>query len=222
MPNRADLRNWVREQTLLESDDISNDLVNDWLDQAHREVAARFDWAWLATSSTLSVVAEQQAYPLPADLGRIEAVVSNTKRRRLHEESPSKVWSSYGGVSTFGEPRSFYVWGNNLHLVPVPSASETDAFTIYYYGSPNLMGSDTATPEFDPRFHVLLAVYAVGLAWQREEEYAKAERAFDEFSDGIDRMARHYLDRANDYPMIMGATPVRGRSIRDLLEETSG
>lgn len=222
MANRAQLREWVREQTLLETDDIPNELLNDWLDQAIYEIASRFDWPWTASSFTIDTVAGQAAYDIPSDVGRIEIIVDTDARRALTEESASAIWRRYGGLPPSGTPTCFYVWGSTLNLVPTPSATETDAYTAYHYGAPALMTDDTDTPPFDARFHRVTAFYAMGLAWEREEDYPKAEKAFFDFSDGVDRMARFYLDRANDQPMIFGANKGRTRSIRDLLEETGG
>lgn len=215
MPTRADIRSWIREQTLLEVDDVESSVVDDWINQGIRETAAIFDWPWLTTTSTITTIADQQAYNMPSDLGRIEVIIDTDSRRRLEEYTPAEMWDRYGGNFPSAEPSKFFVWGDQIHLVPIPSSGETDALTIYYYGSPTLLNNDSDEPQFDPRFHLLLAEYGIWQAWKREEEYAKAEEAKGRFDAGIERMARHYLDRANDQPFVFGGGRMRGASIRD-------
>jgi hypothetical protein len=161
------------------------------------------------------LIEDQQAYNLPAGLARIEAVVDSDSRRRLYENTPSEVWARFGGNIPSGTPKQFFVWGDEINFVPVPSATEADAITVYYYGSPILLENDADEPVFADRFHLILAEYGIWQAWKREEEYAKAEEAKARFDQGVERMARHYLDRANDYPLVMGAGRNRGHHIRE-------
>lgn len=215
MPTRSDIRSWVREQTLLETDDVESTIIDDWINQGIREIAMRFDWPWLTTTDTITTIDDQQAYNLPTDLARIEVVVDTDSRHRLAEFTPSEMWNRYGGNFPSGTPRRFFVWGSQIHLVPIPSTGETDELTIYYYGSPTLLTNDGDEPQFDERFHLILAEYAIWQAWKREEEYAKAQEAMERFDQGVERMAAHYLDRVNDFPLVVGAGHTRPYSIRE-------
>lgn len=216
MPTLSDIRDWVREQTLMEEADIATTKLNNIINQGVREVSARFDWPWLASESTISTVAGQANYDLPTDLGRIEVVIDSDDDRRLDQVAPADAWDQYGGDFPDGTPTTFFVWGSKIYLLPVPTKNETDAYTIHYYGSVSTLDNDSSEPAWEDRFHMLLADYAISKVWEREEEPAKAREAEGDFDQAVERMARFYLDRANDTPMIYGAgKPNRRRSLRE-------
>lgn len=176
--------------------------INAILDQAVRDVSTRFRWPFLATTDTIALVASTQAYNLPADLDRIEAITLDGTNHRLQEVSPTKYWSAYGDTPEDGEPRFFFLWSNQIWVTPVPTAAGT--LNLFYYRMPTLMGDDGDSPEWASQFHMIVADYACQHLFHREEDFSKAKLYGEAYLDGIERMARYYLGRAIDSPFIIG------------------
>lgn len=205
MPNRASIRDWVRQQTLVESDDFGDGKLNNVINEGIREISTRFDWPWLATSAQITAVADQQAYALPADHARTHSIVLRGANRRLREVAPSAAWNEHGDSMPTGDStHSFFLWANSLYLLPVPVTGTTNVYDHYYFKAPATLENDVDEPEFASQFHLVVANFAISKVWEREEDFVKASAADDQFDEGVERMARFYLDRALDAPLIMG------------------
>lgn len=202
MPDRAAIRDYVRQQTLIESDDWGDDKINAVINQGLRRLSARFDWPWLAATTTLSVVAGTQEYTLPTDLRKALALTRTDKPQVLREVSPWEVLGKHGGDIPSGTPTAFYVHGRSLFLDKVPTESAT--YSWLYFTAPTTLDNDTDEPAFHEEFHLILADYAVAKAWEREEDFTKADDAMADFDRAVDEMASFYLDVSRDRPIIIG------------------
>lgn len=208
MAQLSAIRDFVREQTLIETDDWSNVKIDNVINEGIQEVASRFRWPFLAGSAQVSVTSGTQSYALSSiasDVQRIAAIIDNDKRVKLQEIEAQYAWELYGGdPTTSDEATAFYIWADTLYLVPVPTATEADAYTMFYYKSPTLLSNDTDTPQWSSQFHMLLAEYAIARVWEREEDYSKSGVAQARFDARVEQMARHYLNRVEDEPLIYG------------------
>ena len=202
MPDRAAIRDWVREQTLIESDDWSDDKINNVINQGLRVLATKFKWPWLAASTTLSTVAGTTTYAMPSDLTHTAAITHQTKPQRLVEVAPHQILGPRGGDLPSGAPTSYYIHGSNIYLDKVPTEAAT--YDWLYFTQVSVLDNDTDVPAFAEEFHLVLADYAIAQAWQREEDFTKADEAMEAFDSGVERMAVYYLDKGRDRPIILG------------------
>lgn len=202
MPNRAAIRDYVRQQTLVETDDWGDDKINAVINQGLRRLSARFDWPWLAASGTLTTVAGTGSYALPTDLRKSLAITRIDKAQRLVEVSPWEILGRWGGDLATGTPESYYVHGRTLYLDKLPSEAAT--YTWLYFTSPTALDNDVDEPEFTDEFHLVLADYAVAKVWEREEDFTKAADSMKQFDRGVEEMAVFYLDVSRDRPVVFG------------------
>lgn len=213
MATLATIRDFVREQTLLEIDDWANDKLNNVINEGVLEVSSRFRWPWLAASANLSVTATVQEYALStidADLAQIAAIVDNNRKVKLQEVTPHYVWELEGGDPTdAAEANVFYLWGDSVFLHPVPNTTEADAYKVFFYKRPTLLTNDASVPQWDSQFHMVVAFYAIARVWEREEDFEKAKSWRDQFNERLEQMARFYLNRADDHPIIVGGGKLR-------------
>lgn len=207
MADRADLRTYAREQTLLDSDDVADSILNTYLDRAVQIVATRFKWPFLETSTTFDSVADQHVYDMPDDWTYTESITEDGKNVRLRELSSQVVRQRYGDDPPTGDARSFYVYGEKLYLVEKPTQALT--YNHFYRKSPTLFANDDATPEWDSNHHLFLAEYVIQQLWLREEDRQQAGDAQQRFEEGLGDLAQFYLDRASDDPMVWGEWPDR-------------
>lgn len=223
MADLAAIRDFVREQTLIEIDDWSNAKVLNVINEGIREVASRFRWPFLSASAQISVTAGTQSYALASiasDVQRIAAIIDNDRRVKLQEIEPQFAWKVYGGdAPASNEASAFYLWGNTLYLLPTPDANESNAYTMFYYKTPTELSNDTDVPEWSSQFHMMLAEYAIARVWEREEDFQKAQAAQSRFDSRVEQMARHYLNRVEDEPLVFGEGKyVRPRNVNLILD----
>lgn len=202
MPDRSDIRDYVREQTLVETDDFADTKIDAIINQGLRVLSTRFDWPWLAETGTLSVVASTTAYTMPTDLSRSLAITHPTKANRLVEVSPWEILGKYGGDLPSGTPTSYFVHGRTMNLDRIPY--EDVDYTWLYFKNATVLSNDTDEPEFAAEFHLILADYAVAKVWEREEDFTKADEAMKDYQEGVENMARFYLDVSHDRPIVFG------------------
>lgn len=214
MADRLDIRQWVRAETLVETTMMSDADVNAIIDQATLDISTRFNWPFLAETADIAFVADQQEYDLPANFHRLVAANVQGSTKRLVEVAPEEYWSAYGEEPAEGDPNFFLLWGNEILVTPVPTAS-TGGLRLRYYRTTTLMTADDDTPEWAPEFHMIVADYVCRHLWHREEDFSKAKVYDERYLDGIERMARFYLARAVDSPLIIGGGKSRYKSASD-------
>ena len=202
MPTRAEIRDLVRSQTLVESDDYTDDKVDNLINQAIRDLSVRFDWPFLAKIDTIAVTDATDTYPLPSDCSRVEAILLDGYSERLREMSPATALSEEGGVQAAGTPDSFFLWGESIVLRPQPSANAT--VRVYYYRTPTVLTNDSDTPEFAEQFHYVLSDFVMQQLWEREEDFEKGAVYNARYAQGVESMARFYLNRVADHPVTVG------------------
>ena len=205
MPDRAAIRDYTRELTLVEADDIGNDKINNIINQGLRELASRFRWPWLETTTTINVSAGTRSYALPSDFQYMHSLIRASSKIRLRAVSASKALGLYGDDFPTGNAEGFYLWGSTLHLTRDPASAET--LNLFYHQAPTILSNDTDSPAFDSQFHLLLADYATSKIWEREEDFVKAKASENRWDDGVEQMARWYQDQTNDMPMVLGEEP---------------
>lgn len=205
MPDLTSIRSVVRTLTLAETDDVSDANVNLFVNQGYRMLSTLFRWPWLEATSNITTVADTASYALPADYRRLYAIKDTDKRRTLTRLTVEEALERWGGDPPSGaEAKWFYVWDDSIYLLPVPSANETAAYTLYYQKKLTTMTSGTDEPEFAEEFHLVLADYAIARVWEHEEDFEKARLSDARFREQVEAMARYYLRRQEEWPLVYG------------------
>lgn len=218
------LRSYIRTQTLVESDDLSDAELLTFLNDGIYRVSVRMRWPWLETTGTITTVADQEGYTLPSDYRKLVAIVDNDEKRRLRRVTPDLALEEWGGdPDSDSEASWYYIYGGSIYLLPVPSANDTDRYTIYYVKAPTAMSNGTDTPEWDVEFHHVVADYAIAKVWEYEEDFQKAADAEAKFEAGIELMVDHYLNSEERHPTIYGGgiRPSFGRTNMPWLNDGS-
>lgn len=214
MPQLSEIRDWVRQQTLVESDDMADSKVDAVINQGLRDLSTRTRWPWLVETATIPLVNAQQSYNLPTNLLSIDTVLLSNRSEPLQEVSTTYAFRNWGTLPpTATTPSAFYLWGSTLRVLPVP-ASPTQSLVMYYYKRPTLLSNDTDQPAFDPQFHLILAYYAAWHLWEREEDFEKGRALRDAYYEGVERMGRHYNNRSKDALVLGEGTIAYGRGPR--------
>ena len=197
----------VRDQTLLDSDDLSDAKILAPLNRAIELVGSRFDWPWLEDVADISVSAATQGYSFPTGAVKIDTILENATRVRLRKVSSMEAWQRYGDDPPTGRPRSFYLWNDKIVLVEVPSADVT--LHVKFHKQPTTMSDDTKSPEWNDQYHEFIADWAIAKLWEREEDMRMAEEAMVRFEQGIGDLANFYNDQGSDARMVWGEQPDR-------------
>lgn len=163
---------------------VTADKVRRALNDALRFIEVDRDWPWNEHLATLSTVAGQGSYPLPADWAK-------TRRLRVPGErpmdrlSPLELDDAHPDDAQ-GTPRHWAVEGDELLLRPVPDG----VYAVrhhYLRAEPDLV-VDADTPRLPARFHPALVEAAAWLVLRGDREDVRALADFGAFGAWRERM----------------------------------
>lgn len=106
------------------------------LNEMRRQILSSRRWKFLEKTKTLSTVASQQAYDLPADLNWLSGLtvtISSTKHRptEVHSRLEWDLINQSTSV-TSDIPEYFFLTNSTVEFYPTPSSSTSDAITFKY------------------------------------------------------------------------------------------
>lgn len=108
------------------------------------------DDAKLEASATVTMVVNQDQYPVPPDFKAPIALIHGTI------SNPDFIYP----LVNIDENRFGYaLFGGNLYIKPTPTESKT--LNLYYYKHSAPLVADSDAPGFDSFYHYLLATYAI-------------------------------------------------------------
>lgn len=210
---RAEILAMVRTLTLIESTNVSDADIVILINQGIHEVSVVTDWAFLEASATISLVADDRDYALPADYDRFLALVDDDNDGTLEFVAPS-TWLNFVGNDTGNSntsPDYFTIFEGELLLSPVPSTADTNRLTLYYYKKPTELTLTTTEPEWHQAFHMVLVEYCKWKLWEREEYFDQSERSFIAYARYLEGMRSWYATKGRQTPMIWGEGSGRRR-----------
>lgn len=204
--NRSDLRTRVRTLTNIYSTALLSDAqINTVLEEVHYEICGSSQWPFLQNSTTLSVVAGDATYTLPAGTREVLLVSSkdlNTTPRQLNAVStfdadtiPDNYPSSW--------PLYYTVEGSTLTLYPEPFTNET--LTVRYLEQAEAFDSDGDVPPFDVEYHPVYAYAAAArILAERAAPQTKVRSMLELAALYVERMRRFYLTSSDHASVSIG------------------
>lgn len=158
--------------------EISNNQLTFWLNEALRVFCREADFHWLEKSTNDSTLANTQSYSLPSDYKRmVEVQVDATNDDPgVHGFVP---WEQRHGVQT-GDKRHT-IFGSNYYLLPTPTTTGSANIDLYYIRKPANMvdGSDSPSDSdianMPEEYHPALVTYAFALYNGYDEEASDAQ-----------------------------------------------
>ncbi len=210
MPTRTEIKDWARQQTLVEIEDFADIKLDAVINEGIRKVAQLFEWPFLEAETSITLVDAQQTYDLPTDFASVVIAIGSdgtqlreTTRRRAQQDFLGEIDAT---------PQEFYIWGEQIAFAPTPDSAPSFASVVVdYRAAPTLLANDSESPQWNSMFHLLLGDYAAARIWEREEDLDRAKYHDDKFLAALEEMAGFYLDRADDGPVVIGAAFVPTR-----------
>lgn len=154
--NRGQLRQQVRDLTGAHTDDVSDAMINQWLDEAYNSVARQKNWDWLESTQEFAVsgvgpyaLTNGSRRVLSAQLVEESGVVEEVFERADTVNVNSNRRTAYYDVTT----------GGSLTLAPTERFDNNENYTlrVRYTRSLTNFANDASTPLFAAQFYPMLA-----------------------------------------------------------------
>ena len=214
----ATIRAYVRNHLEVDDEELPDDLLNIYLQDAfERTVALDNRWPRAEAAWSLSKVIGSIAVSLPPDvlIPSIVAVTSSTTAQRLiylTQENAQDMFAQ-STATTQGNPTYWSTWGRELLLWPNPGADVSYDLTIRGYRQPVWDNAASTLPDIDERLHPALAYYAMALTYSAQEDeilegvyMARWDRDAKAFMGAIMDPPRHRPLVLNGGPAVLGGS----------------
>lgn len=142
------------------------------INDALRQVTLEQDWPWLLTEETITTVAADGSYPVPADYLRTFSIVDNTTGLALEPRSAIEM-DQYQVLT--GTPSAYHSYGDAILLGPLPAQART--YRHRYVQIENVLATDADTALIPVEFSEGVVEWASRLAFTYIRDSAKAAEA---------------------------------------------
>ncbi|MDD4984862.1 MAG: hypothetical protein PHQ43_03590 [Dehalococcoidales bacterium] len=184
--------------------------VNNGYHEVVTAVIETFDDYYL-TEATADTVVDQQEYRLPSDFFKVRRVEINydvdnsgSRYQRALPVSLDQVRRDLGnenaGITVLTNP-AYFLQGNYIGFIPVPTNVGTDAIKIWYVRQVSDLDEDSDTVDipYPDRFAKLIPMYAAGVLLKKGQEAVnEGNDLLNQFYVGIERMKQQLEDRIAD------------------------
>jgi hypothetical protein len=160
MTQLSDLRSRVQTAYGIASGDTqaNSSTLTTLINMALREIANDRQWDWNEAVATITTVANQEAYSLPADHRKTMRIVDTNLGREILQATPTWI-TRYRDVT--GIPVYWFIQDSQIHLVPTPSAAG-ETYEHVYQRTEVTLSSDTDEPNI-PSWADDLVVYTTAV-----------------------------------------------------------
>jgi hypothetical protein len=127
------------------------------------------------TNVTITYVANQELYPLPTPMDKINLVERNDTQPYYNllpiDLTEKNQYQFLGNGAPVADER-YYISGDNIGIAPIPQQGTTGTIRVWYIPPPNLLvsGTDTFPPEMTALNHEVVAQGAIWRASRRDRE----------------------------------------------------
>lgn len=204
----ADVRTTVRDISDLDATDIPNSIIDNAVKEAfQRIVALERRYPKYQESYTFNTVANQRAYTLSA-IGDIREVISlvetsssGSRLTMIPYDNAEEIW--LGNTDTASRPYFYAIWDGALHLYPKPDA--VYSITVRAYRNPvyTWMSNTSEAIDLDEWFHILLAYFALGRVYQRQEDPELSQMYMRSFEEGVAMARRDLMKTPSARPLLL-------------------
>lgn len=210
------LRDYVRAQMDVDQSDLPDSILNVYLQEAFdRTMAFTNKWPRNETAWGLSVLAGAQSTTIPSDVNvpTLMSVVAVDQGYALVQVDQHLAEMNFAPLtnSATATPVYFSIWGDQLTLWPHPNAAEPFDITLRGFRKPTWDNSASTIPDLDPRLHVTLAYFALGLAYAKEEDEVMEGIYMGRWNRDLSQQLTAILEPSHQRPLVMhGGSPYGG------------
>ena len=204
----ADVRLMVRNISDLDTTDVPNSIIDDAVKEAfQRIVALERRYPKYQETYTFNTVVNQRAYT-KSTIGDIREIISlvdtsdaGSRLTMIPYDNAEDIW--LGNTDVASRPYFYALWDAALHLYAKPDAVYT--ITVRAYRNPvyTWLSNTSEAIDLDEWFHVLLAYYALGRVYQRQEDPELSAMYIRSFEEGVALARRDLMKTPSARPLIV-------------------
>lgn len=219
------LRAYTRSHLEVDEEELPDALLNVYLQDAfERTMALSNRWPRYEQTWPLSMITGRSAVTLPPDV-LVPAIMSvvdvhgGYKMAQINHENAEQTYLNGNQTVMTGQPIYYSVWGYSgdpplaqLYLWPTPEeAVKPYSLSLRAYRQPVWSNGASTLPDLDPRMHLCLAYYAMGLVYAAQEDEILEGVYMARWQRDAQQQMKTILEPSHNRPLVMhGGTPIGG------------
>jgi hypothetical protein len=212
--NLQSLRDYIRMQLDMDDEELPNPMLDSYLNEAYtRMIAMENRWPFFEARWDAAKIAGETDIALPADCdpSGLFSVIDATNGMRLVQVANEQAEDNFAQIATTTMPVYYTIWGGVLRLWPDPGTDRSVRLRGYRYAKDWMLAGAGAEVDADPRLHILLAHYAIALAYAQQEDEILEDVYMKRFTAGFAAARNAICNPRHHRPMIYaGGLPLGG------------
>lgn len=192
-----EIRKRIRDQALVEEQELSDTLLDIWVNAAKTRVETAQDWPFLRTETDLTFTSGTSEKAVPDDFAHEDEVRKISTSNPDHaipliplsyEERPTNI-STTGNVEFYWVDydsdgvRKLFIWRE---------PNEEHTIRLRYYKNADSLSNDGDTPEWDAQFHDILVLGGLFRVYEWLDMWQEARVIKEDFDEAVARMDFFY------------------------------
>jgi len=211
--NLQELRDYIRMQLDMDSEELPNGMLDSYLSEAYlRMISMESRWPFFESRWTVEKLGGY-GIDLPADCdpSGLYSVIDGDNGMRLVQVANEQAEDNFRQISTTTMPVYYTIWGGVLELWPDPATDRELHLRGYRYPRDWMAQGAGAEVDADPRLHIILAHYAIALSYAQQEDEVLEDLYMKRFTAGFAAARDAICNPRHNRPLIYaGGLPLGG------------
>lgn len=216
--NLGDIRTYVRTFLDVDSEELPDSLLDEWVRSGFRRVTRReLRWPWLKKSWNFTPTSGTPTYELGViadDLESVEHIADDLWD--LVQIQPSEAEWRYGPKAQYqiARPQAWSQWGDGIRFWPIPDGNYPLVIRGYRSTLDWISAGAGAEPDCPADFHSLIATYALARAYEQQSDPESAAVQMNHFEQEMNELHNRYMRDPVADPMVFAGRATRNRGGR--------
>jgi hypothetical protein len=207
-----ELRDAVRDQMELDEEDLSNSMIDFYVQEGYTEaIAAEQQWPFFEQFWEIPIPEGASRVPLPKDLAALASVTDQLTGNRLLKIAYEMAEDNRLASDSAGDPTMFSVWGPDLFLWPAAGTARVFGARGWRHPKNWVASGAGAVVDADERLHSTLVHYAVSRAYAQQEDDVLEQLYYGKFRAAFDIVRKAIMKPDPQRPLILNGGFGAGR-----------
>lgn len=183
---------------------VNRKRIQNWVNEALFEIARQVEAPEFQATEAISLTQGKYKYPLPTGFLRAQDIYYPELQTRLKPVDLQQFDLTAPKVVE-GPPAIYTIYASELWVGPTPQASG-ETLELRFIKNPATLEADADVPALNANYYTLLTEYALGKAFEAEDDLESAQAHAGRFKTGLANYATDVQYRSVDRPRVVDGT----------------
>lgn len=173
---RAEVADHVWTYLDIDSEDMSSDLIDQWIRSGFNRIVNERVWTGYETVDSVVTVADTQAYDLSYSENQVAQLFGLSGPLPRYGQSEAEGYFGAGFTTETGEPKAYSIYDEQVYFWPTPNDAYTYTIRVQRVPANPLDGDSSTIPDLpEDELHEVLLDFVMAQANVQQDDYEKAQ-----------------------------------------------